>query len=76
MPAKGGGVFREKHPPLKVPSVEVPHANHPLFRKAPTQVTCRKFFIGLCDPHRKFCKYLKFQNRNSATNENYYLNYI
>ena len=72
MPAKGGVKNRDFSPPLKVPSVEDPRANHPLFAKAFTQVTSKKFFIELCDPYRKFCKYLKFQNRNSATNEIYF----
>ena len=56
-----------------MPSVEVPHANHPLFRKELTQVTSKKIFIWVCDPHKKFCKYLKFQNHISTTNENYYV---
>ena len=46
----------------KVVFLEVSEANHSLFRKGPTQVTSRKFFIGVCGPHRKFCKYLKFVN--------------
>ena len=71
-----GGKNRDFSPPELQPSVELPNENRSLFRKEPTQVTYEKFFIGLCDPHRKFCKFLKFQNLISATNENYYFNYM
>ena len=75
MPEAGGGKNRDFYPPQLLPSVEVRHANHPLFLKVLPHVLDEKFFIEVCDPYKKFCKYLKFQNRNSATNENNFLMY-